>query len=241
MLIITAKYPKTSIVVGVVVVVLTGSGPVKNVTTTEVTATSAKAAWLNPNYPNGIIFYYHIILSIQKENSSEYENIMVFKEDPSQNVLYLSDMKPYRKYQISVSAFTAAGRGNPTSIEFMTESSIPGPPHNVTAEPTGSKCLVIRCFYPKEPRGIIRGYRISLSKSPDFSNREKVYYKRVKKHFANRRDAVVKVIINLVPHTAYYAMIQACAYEYDARKKRYGAEVIIGPVYMVEPSKLLFV
>ena len=154
------------------------------------------------------------------------------------DTLLLSELMAYRKYQVSVSAFTQIGEGDRVTVDFTTKSATPSSPLKVTATAISSEAIYIEWNFPLYPRGIIRGYSISLSESNKFPITKISYYKDIKLSTQNYKGSINVTSTELTPYTAYYVKVQVYAYEDEPKEIRFGEEAIIGPVYTLQSGKI---
>ncbi|XP_075788523.1 phosphatidylinositol phosphatase PTPRQ isoform X2 [Pelodiscus sinensis] len=134
------------------------SSPPQNVEVFDVTATGIYLRWSPPEQPNGIITHYEVLYNYAND---------LFIKNTSTTSIFLSDMKPYTLYNISLRAFTKHGHGNQSSfpLSVRTSETVPdSAPENLTYRNISSTEIELSFFPPSVPNGIIRKYTVYLSR-----------------------------------------------------------------------------
>ncbi|XP_074868405.1 phosphatidylinositol phosphatase PTPRQ isoform X2 [Carettochelys insculpta] len=132
------------------------SSPPQNVEVFDVTATGIYLRWSPPEQPDGIITHYEVFYNHDHD---------IFIKNTSATSIFLSGMKPYTLYNISVRAFTKVGHGNQSSVPLSVRTSETVPdtaPENITYRNISSTEVELSFFPPSVPNGIIQQYTVYL-------------------------------------------------------------------------------
>ncbi|XP_035894669.1 tyrosine-protein phosphatase 99A isoform X1 [Anopheles stephensi] len=113
------------------VLVMTDEGepsPPQNLTVLEVTSTTIKLTWREPEKANGAIHGYRVYYIHQNQTDL---HMPILKLNEMQNSVYhytLSNLKPFSEYRILVTAFTKKHDGKPSEVTQRTDVSGPSAP-----------------------------------------------------------------------------------------------------------------
>ncbi|XP_071800264.1 receptor-type tyrosine-protein phosphatase F-like isoform X1 [Asterias amurensis] len=79
------------------------------------------------------------------------------------------DLMPFTQYDVKVSAVNTIGRGNPSNALMVTTAELAPStaPKEVRASPLSSSTIVVQWEPPERPNGVIRGYNIYYSNTPN--------------------------------------------------------------------------
>ena len=153
---------------------LLAPSPPLNVKADTISATAVRVSWSPPNMLNGIIKYYTVVYGVDGSLKTEGLNSTSVSA-------VVTDLDPFTSYLFYVVAFTVelsncsesdmamtAEAGNVIQIFtlqlFIFYSSAPSAPLNVKAHNTSSTSILVAWTPPMTPNGIIRSYRIELTK-----------------------------------------------------------------------------
>lgn len=139
-------------------------GPPRNVTVIDVTSTTIKISWLEPNKTNEGSIHGYRIYSIH--NSQTLNHIPLFKPDPDVGIgpyyYTLMNLKPFTEYKIYVNAVTKLNDGDPSEmIVQRTDVSGPSPPMILNLTCAGDNSLYLRWRRPETFYNAIDYYIIS--------------------------------------------------------------------------------
>uniref|UniRef100_A0A182N755 Putative receptor-type tyrosine-protein phosphatase mosPTP-1 n=1 Tax=Anopheles dirus TaxID=7168 RepID=A0A182N755_9DIPT len=102
--------------------------PPQNLTVLEVTSTTIKLTWREPEKANGAIHGYRVYYIHQNQTDL---HMPILKLNEMQNSVYhytLSNLKPFTEYRILVTAFTKKHDGKPSEVTQRTDVSGPSAP-----------------------------------------------------------------------------------------------------------------
>ncbi|ESO86619.1 hypothetical protein LOTGIDRAFT_128794, partial [Lottia gigantea] len=145
-----------------VIVEATPSPPVQ-LTASEITATSVKLMWENPN-PRSVLSYV-VQYKINTEQGNRYKE----KTNIGQTEYILNHLKAYTTYNIRIVAVNDIGRSSPSkSTQVTTGELAPGSePRNVRARAASSTTIVVSWNPPAIPNGAIQGYKVFYTLTPE--------------------------------------------------------------------------
>ncbi|VDN03313.1 unnamed protein product [Thelazia callipaeda] len=129
----------------------------------------------------------------------------------SQRVSF-SDLIPYTKYRVRVSAENAVGSG-PWSdwVSFRTQPSAPPSPTDLIEEESFPHAIEISFLPPSPPHGVLNEYRIRHTPSDQLNYKEvRIHESRLQCSDASKRDRLCYRVIDLEPEQEYG--IQASAH-----------------------------
>ncbi|KFM60834.1 hypothetical protein X975_15368, partial [Stegodyphus mimosarum] len=131
-----------------------------NLTATEVTATSIKLSWMEPEPINGPLLDYFIRWGLQNDNYVKYGKA-------KENMYIASQLNPFTEYTFQVAAETAAGIGQWSSeVNVRTKVAMPSQPRNLTHTNVTSTTISIEWTEPENPNGPILWYVVQWNKIP---------------------------------------------------------------------------
>uniref|UniRef100_A0A182XEH9 Putative receptor-type tyrosine-protein phosphatase mosPTP-1 n=2 Tax=gambiae species complex TaxID=44542 RepID=A0A182XEH9_ANOQN len=113
------------------VLVMTDEGvPTKprNLSVLEITSTTIRISWLEPEKRNGVIHGYRVYYVYQNQTLL---HLPILKNDAAQNSVFyytLTNLKPFTDYRIIVTAFTLKYDGEPSEVSLRTDVGGPSPP-----------------------------------------------------------------------------------------------------------------
>ncbi|XP_058130396.1 protein sidekick-2-like [Anopheles ziemanni] len=113
------------------VLVMTDEGvPTKprNLSVLEITSTTIRISWLEPEKRNGVIHGYRVYYVYQNQTLL---HLPILKNDAAQNAVFyytLTNLKPFTDYRIIVTAFTLKYDGEPSEVSLRTDVGGPSPP-----------------------------------------------------------------------------------------------------------------
>ena len=91
---------------------------VRNLSLAFVNASFARIIWLEPAIPNGIVSYNFSIVGVDLLTGDiEFSDSVLLSDT---EYLFTEGILPYSEYNVTVTAQTEAGLGNPVEISFQT-------------------------------------------------------------------------------------------------------------------------
>ena len=179
----------------------------------ELNSTSIFATWSVPEFPNGIILAYKLYYA--KEVNAEFPNersvAIDAKEGSNTYNATLTNLDPFMRYRLEVSASTSIGESVRTGPDFVTtDPDSASPPTNTVAITLNSTAIQLTWGYPIIPRGIIRGYTIlhsEVGSEPEVLN--------ITLPVPNDTDNLTFTFTDLLPFTTYGFRVAAYSFSDD--------------------------
>uniref|UniRef100_A0A182PA14 Fibronectin type-III domain-containing protein n=1 Tax=Anopheles epiroticus TaxID=199890 RepID=A0A182PA14_9DIPT len=100
----------------------------RNLSVLEITSTTIRISWLEPEKRNGVIHGYRVYYVYQNQTLL---HLPILKNDASLNSVFyytLANLKPFTDYRIIVTAFTLKYDGEPSEVSLRTDVGGPSPP-----------------------------------------------------------------------------------------------------------------
>ncbi|XP_075130612.1 phosphatidylinositol phosphatase PTPRQ [Leptodactylus fuscus] len=135
------------------------SAPPQNLTFINASDNSAWLQWSPSPKPNGIVHIYNFRIVDDNTQSIFYQNI---SGDQTEGIL--TQLEPFKKYEVSMSAFTKVGNGNKFSntVNFTTDESAPDSVQNIHCVATSWQSILVQWDPPLRPNGIITHYILTF-------------------------------------------------------------------------------
>ena len=192
-------------------------------------------SWSVPNNTNGVILHYNISYSIDLNGMlTETFSLVIMATNVGTYSIILSDLTPFTRYRVSVSAATRIGEGESAVGFVTTDPSASSPPTNLSAIGINSTAIMLTWGYPSDPRGSIEGYIITYGTSSILEN--EVNELNFTLMLPNDIQMQTTVIDGLFPFTCYF--FRLIAYSFG----NLGMETeIFGPVRTGESGRYFLV
>lgn len=176
-----------------------------NLSVLEVTSTTIKITWREPEKLNGAIHGYRVYYVHQNQTLL---HLPILKADAAVNSVYtytLSNLKPYTDYKIIVAAFTKKFDGEPSEVSQRTDISGPSAPKVVNLTCHSQHELLFGWHIPQTYYNTIDYYIIS------YRNLEHSEYKDIRLS-ANASIVETSMIIpNLTTNSVYEVKVRAAS------------------------------
>ncbi|XP_021710392.1 tyrosine-protein phosphatase 99A isoform X2 [Aedes aegypti] len=190
------------------VLVMTDEGvPSKplNLSVLEVTSTTIKITWREPEKLNGAIHGYRVYYVHQNQTLL---HLPILKADAAVNSVYtytLSNLKPYTDYKIIVAAFTKKFDGEPSEVSQRTDISGPSAPKVVNLTCHSQHELLFGWHIPQTYYNTIDYYIIS------YRNLEHSEYKDIRLTANSSIVETSMIIPNLTTNMVYEVKVRAAS------------------------------
>ena len=201
-------------------------GPVGSLALIDINSTVVRVSWSAPNDTNGILLHYNISYSIDLNGMlTETLSLVVMATNVGTYSIILSDLTPFTRYRVSVSAATRIGEGESVVGFVITDPSASSPPTDLSAVSINSTAIMLTWGYPSDPRGSVEGYIITYGTSSILENEVNLTLT-----IPDDRQTQTIVIDELAPFTLYFLGVQAYSFGSDPFVVHLGAQAIFGPV-----------
>nr|XP_014343878.1 PREDICTED: phosphatidylinositol phosphatase PTPRQ [Latimeria chalumnae] len=135
------------------------SAPPQNLTLVNYTLDSVSLMWDPSPSPNGVVLLYGFRVVEYSSQYVVYQNVSGFHTEA-----VLFGFEPFKRYDISVSAFTKCGNGNLFSnvIRFTSTESVPEIVQNFLCISNSWQSVLVQWDPPLRPNGIITHYMVTV-------------------------------------------------------------------------------
>nr|XP_029727470.1 protein sidekick-2-like [Aedes albopictus] len=133
----------------------------RNLSILEVTSTTIRISWQEPERKNGVIHGYRVYYVYQNQTLL---HLPILKSDAIQNSIYyytLSSLKPFTDYRIIVAAFTMKYDGETTEVSVRTDISGPSAPKFVNLTCYSEDALFLAWRIPQHFYNSVNHYIVS--------------------------------------------------------------------------------
>ncbi|XP_055616400.1 protein sidekick-2-like [Toxorhynchites rutilus septentrionalis] len=197
----------------------------RNLSTLEITSTTIRISWQEPERKNGIIHGYRVYYVYQNQTLL---HLPILKSDAIQNSVYtytLSSLKPFTDYRIIVAAFTLKYDGDPTEVSLRTDIAGPSAPKFINLTCYSEDALFLAWRIPQHFYNSVNHYIVSY-RNMDYTRSREI---RIS---ANASIVETSVVLqNLTTDATYELKVRAASISVINPHK-----VILGP--FSEPKKV---
>ncbi|XP_065074561.1 protein sidekick-1-like [Ochlerotatus camptorhynchus] len=190
----------------------------RNLSILEVTSTSIRISWQEPERKNGVIHGYRVYYVYQNQTLL---HLPILKSDAIQNLMYyytLSNLKPFTDYRLIVAAFTMKYDGETSEVSIRTDIAGPSAPKFINLTCYSEDALFLAWRIPQHFYNSVNHYIVSY-RNMDYTRSREI---RIS---ANASIVETSVVLqNLTTDASYELKVRAASISVINPNK-----VILGP------------